>query len=350
MYVQWTLLRFRLVIGPVHSYDRHALAAILSRSERATRSVRDVLYENTSGLAAMVSPCVRWLALGVSVSATMLWIAASQVNAQQPTPSGPAGSSGPTNSVTQPSSPGATPKKSASWKDRLTDSLFLRLDKNHDKSIDETELKSTDAAPYRDDLKAADRDGNGRITQEEFRRRGEVPFYRDLRSVAAILLLLGFACFCMFLDGLLEPDRRDYFLLTIGGSVVSAGLAYLFAQNWFFDGKPYLGFVAAVPVLLIVLAVLTGATKEKEEPTGPTGPIVYKVGAKPTAEVTPGQKPSQRVAPRKPTAPVRTPRPAPLPRPPVPERRPQTPPRTQPPRPPGPSAPGSGPKPPPGKK
>ena len=298
----------------------------------------------------MVSPCVRWLAFGVWVSAMMLWLAASDAVAQQPTPPGPVGTASSINAETQPGAAGATAKKSASWKDRLTDSLFLRLDKNHDKVIDETELKSTDAAPYRDDLKAADRDGNAKTTLEEFRRIGEVPFYRDVKSVAAILLLLAFASFCMFLDGLLEPDRRDYFLWSIAGSVALAGLAYLCAQSWFFAGKPFLGFVAAVPVLVVVVAFLMGATKEKEEPTVPAGPIVYKVGAKPAAEGTPAQKPGQPAIPRKSTAPIRTPRPAPVPRPPVPERRPQTPPRSQPPRPPGPSAPGGGPKPPPKKE
>jgi len=295
----------------------------------------------------MVSPCVRCPALGVAVSAAMLLLAATKVVAQQPTTPGP---SGPLTSETQPGSAGTTPKKPASWKDRLTDSLFLRLDKDHDRAIDEKELKSTDAAPYRDDLKSADRDDNGKITQEEFRRIGEVPFYRDVKSVAAILLLLAFAGFCMFMDGLLEPDRRDYFLWSIAGSVALAGLAYLCAQSWFFAGKPFLGFVAAVPVLVVVLAFLMGATKEKEEPAVPAGPVVYTVGAKPPAGGTPAQKPGQPAGPRKSTAPIRTPRPAPLPRPPVPERRPQTPPRSQPPRPPGPATPGSGPKPPPSAK
>lgn len=308
----------------------------------------------------MVLPCVRWLSFGVALSATMLWLALSAAVAQQPTPSGPGVSPGAPAAATQPTSPGAASKPPAST-DRLTDSLFQRLNKNHDKVIDETELKSTEAAPYRDELKSADRDNNGKITQEEFRRAGEIPFYRDPRSAAAVLLVLGFACFCMFLDGLLEPERRDYFLLTIAGSVLLAGLAYLFAPNWFLDADakphhPYLGFVAAVPVLVIVLAFLTGATKEKEEqPAAPAGPVVYKVGAKPTTAGAPAQKPGQPppgqpATARKPAAPVRTPRPAPLPRPPVPERRPPTPPRSQPPRPPGPSASGGGPKQPPEKK
>lgn len=298
----------------------------------------------------MVSSWVRWLAIGVAVSATIWWLAEANAVAQQATPPGPAESSGPPTSETPTGSSGTKAKKSLSREDRLTDNLFLRLDKNHDKAIDETELQSADAARYRDDLKSGDRDGNGRISQEEYRRIGEVPFYRAPKSLAAVLLVLSFACFCMFLDGLLEPERRDYFLWTIIGSVVLAGLAYLFAQNWFTDAKPYLAYVAVVPVVLIVLAILTGATKEKEEPAAPAGPVVYKVGAKPTPEGTPAQRPGQPAATRKPAVPVRTPRPAPLPRPPVPARRPQAPPRSQPPPRPGPAASGGAPKQPPPKK
>jgi hypothetical protein len=298
----------------------------------------------------MVSSWVRWLAIGVAVSATIWWLAGANAVAQQATPPGPAGSSGPPTSETLAGSPGVTAKKSLIRKDRLTDNLFLRLDKNHDKAIDEAELQSAEAARYRDELKSGDRDGNGRISKEEYRRIGEVPFYRDAKSLAAVLLVLGFACFCMFLDGLLEPERRDYFVWTIVGSVALAGLAYLFAPNWFTDAKPYLAYVAVVPVLLIVLAILMGATKEKEEVAAPAGPVVYKVGAKPTAEGTPAQKPGQPATTRKSTAPVRTPRPAPLPRPPVPERRPQAPPRSQPPRPPGPSGSGGASKQPPPRK
>lgn len=287
----------------------------------------------------MVSSNLRWQTFAVFACAMAIAFVPSSAEAQQAAPTA-------SNSAPQSPPPDAA-RKTANWRDRLTDSLFLTLDKNHDKMIDEAELKSEEAARYRDDLKSADRDGSGKISLEEYRRIGEVPFYRDIKTVAAVLLTLSFACFCVFLDGLLEPDRRDYFLLTIGGSVVLAGLAYLFATEWYLNAEPFLGFVAAIPLLVIVLAFLTGATKEKEEEVAPSGPVVYKVG-KPTAEGTPAPKPGQPAAPRKSTAPIRTPRPAPLPRPPVPERRPQSPPRAQPPRPSGPP-PGSGPKPPPKK-
>jgi hypothetical protein len=234
----------------------------------------------------------------------------------------------------------------------LPESVFLKLDKNHDKVIGDSELTSPEAAPYAAKLKQADRDGNNRVTWEEFNRMGEVPLYRDPRTAAALLLILGFGAYCLFLDGLFDPDHRDYFWLSIAGVVVCAGSAYLLGKSWFLEQAPFLGYVAVAPALLIMIATLFGATQEKEEaPAGPAGPVVYQVGKKAGDTASGAAKSGQ--PPRKPSPPVRTPRPAPLPRPAVPERRPPTTPkpaapRATPPRPPGTRPPG-GPKPPPGK-
>lgn len=229
------------------------------------------------------------------------------------------------------------------------DLLFQKLDKNHDKKIDKTELASPDVGPYRSKLEKADRNRDGMITKEEFDRADEVPFYSDPLTLAALFLIAGFASFCLFLDGLLEPDRRDYFLLAIGGSVLCVGLAYLFGSRWFLGESPYLAFVAVAPAVLIVLALITGVTQAQEEqPVVPSGETVYKVGKTPSTSGTASQKPAQQ--PRRAAPPVRTPRPAPMPRPEVPERRPSAAPRPSPPRPSGPSLPPAGPKPPPGKK
>jgi hypothetical protein len=245
----------------------------------------------------------------------------------------------------------------------LPDSVFLMLDKNHDKVLSESELNSPEAAPYSAKLRQADRDGNNVVTLEEFGQLGEVPFYRDPRTAAAILLIVGFGAYCMFLDGLFDPDHRDYFWLSIGVMALGAGLAFFVTKPWFLEQSPYLGYVAVAPVLFIVAAMLFGATKEKEEPTAaPTGPVVYQVGKK-TGDTSAGATKTGQT-PRKPAPPVRTIRPAPMPRPPVPERRPQaspkpvppkptTPPPSTPPRPPGTRPPGTrppgGPKPPPSK-
>jgi hypothetical protein len=216
--------------------------------------------------------------------------------------------------------------------------VFLMLDRNHDKQLTEAELTTPDAGPYASKLKEADRDGNNRITFEEFSRLGEVPLYRDPRAAAAILLVLAFAAFCMFLDGLVDPDHRDYFWLAIAGMTASVGLVFVVAKPWFLEQPPYLGYVAGATVVLIIAAFIFGATKEKEEvAAAPTGPVVYQVGKKPGETASTAGKPGQP-PPRKPPPPVRTPSP--------PRPAPSTPPT--PPRPPGNRPPG-GPKPPPGK-
>jgi hypothetical protein len=317
-----------------------------------------VLYEIMSGLAVMAFHCLssfarRSIGTGVVLTFCLSPLLAQQSPgpAGQPTIASPAANS---QQTTGPSSAGSSTNS-----DRLSESVFLMLDKNHDKVLTEAELNSAEALPYASKLKQADRDGNNRVTLEEFNQLGELPFYRDLRTVAVILLVLGLGAYCVFLDGLFDPEHSDYFWLSIGGMVVCVGLAFFVAKSWFLEQTPYLGYVAAAPVLLIVAAILFGATKEKEEATAaPTGPVVYQVGKK-TGDTSAGAAKSQ--APRKPPSPVRTPRPAPVPRPPVPDRRPQaspkpTPPNVVPPKPSTPTPPRppstrppGGPKPPPGK-
>jgi hypothetical protein len=301
-----------------------------------------------------------WFAAAVMLS--LCAAAPFQAGGQPGGTTAPAASTGtqPTTGATPPAN--TTPTQDASSREgELPESLFDRVDKNHDKSITESELKATEAAPYVEQLKRADQNKDGRITREEFDRARQPPFHRDPRTAAALALVLAFAAFCLFLDGFLEPDRRDYFWLSIGGCVAATGVAYLFVASWFLNESPYLAYIAAVPLVLLVIAWLAGATREIEvEVTDPTKQVRYKVGsaapgargATGTAKATPAAgaatKPAGTAAPRRPAPPPRTPRPAPLPRPPVPERRPQPPPRPQPPRPPGAGPPPGGTKPPPG--
>jgi hypothetical protein len=281
--------------------------------------------------------------------AIVLFLAQPAV-AFQATPDSAAASG--TSSATQ--LPATTPASAAAKGDKLPDTVFLRLDKNHDKTIADLELSAKEAVPYAAQLKKADVDGNNRVTWEEFSRLGELPLYRDIRTVAAILLVLGFGAFCLFLDGLFDPEHRDYFWLSLVGTIACVALGFLAGRSWFLQGVPYLAFVAGASLVVIVVAALFGAMREREEPeAAPTGPVVYQVG-KPTGTKPGGTKPGAPAAPRKPAPPVRTPRPAPMPRPPVPERRPsakpEATPRPAPPRPPSsrPPPPG-GPKPPPTK-
>jgi hypothetical protein len=281
----------------------------------------------------------------------LFWLFSSvAVASQQPTTPGtlPANSGAP--------APNAATKQApapAATGDQLPENLFLKLDKNHDKVISDSELTSPDAAPYLAKLKQADRDGNNRITLEEFNQIGEVPLFQDPRTAAAVLLILAFAAFCMFLDGLFDSDHREYFWHSVAGMVVCVACAYFLGQKWFLAQTPYLGYVVAAPIVVMIIAALAGGMREKEEaPAAPAGPVVFQVGKKP-GDAAAGKKAAATSPPRKP--PPRTPRPAPLPRPPVPERRPSaappsTPPaapRPAPPRPPSARPPAPGPKPPP---
>jgi hypothetical protein len=225
----------------------------------------------------------------------------------------------------------ARPVVVATSDDRLPEDLFQKLDKNYDGVILDVEIGESDRARYGELLQRADRNQDRRITREEFALARQLPLHRDIRTGAALLLIVAFACFCLFLDGLLEPDRRDYFWHAIGGMIVPLGLAFLIAPGWFLEQSPYLGFVAVVPIGLVLLALVTGATRDKEGAAA-QGPVVYKVGTKPSAAGPQAQRPGAP-APRKPAPPPRTPRPAPVPRPPLPERRPQPPTKSQPPKP-----------------
>ena len=214
----------------------------------------------------------------------------------------------------------------------------MELDKNHDGVITASEITDVDRARYfslfKTQLSEADRNHDGRITREEFSRVGEVPFYSDIHTVAGLLLIVAFAGFCMFLDGLLDAERREYLWYLLAGVPVLAGLAYLCAPEWFLTKSPYLGFVVAAPVILMLLALATGATRAKEEaPAAPKGTVVYKVGEKPAAGAS-GQRPAPGSPPRRPAAPTARPRPAPTP-PRLPPRPSQSSPGSSPPRPPG---------------
>jgi len=279
---------------------------------------------------------VRWMVCGV-----VLALACQAMPAASQQPGVPAGSPGTS------TAPGQSPNRVAppAGNQRLPDSVFFTLDRNRDNAIDKSELATPEAAGYRSQLAEADRDGNGFITKEEFSQLGQLPFYRDVKTAAAILLVLCFAAFCLFLDGLLDPDHRDYFIYSIAAMAAFGVLSFLVGRSWFLTERPYLAFVALAPAVLIGLAFVFGATREKEEaPEGPKGPVVYKVG-KGTSGTQPA-KPASGPGTKKSGPPARTPRPAPIPRPPVPERRPQTPPRSAPPRPPG--TPPIGPQRPPG--
>jgi hypothetical protein len=343
----------RLVNSSQHPYDRS--------------EAKVALYEITSGHAAMAFRSIAALTRRFVGIGLVFVLCSRPLGAQQSPPGQPAPTGAPTASATPQT--GAVPAQSSGATDRLPESVFLRLDKNHDKAISDAELTSTDAAPYAAKLKLADVDGNNRITLEELKRLGEVPLYRNPRTAAALLLIVGFAAFCLFLDGLFDPEHRDYFWLSIIGTFVCAALAFLFGRSWFLQEIPFLAYVAAASALVIVIAAVFGATREREEPeAASTGPVVYQVG-KPTGTKAVAKPGAPTQPPRKPAPAVRTPRPAPVARPPVPERRPQPPPqatprpepppqatprpappppRPIPPRPPG-SRPPSGPKPPPSK-
>jgi hypothetical protein len=205
--------------------------------------------------------------------------------------------------------------------------------------ITESEITDTDRARYfslfKTQLSEADRNHDGRITREEFSRVGEVPFYSDIHTVAGLLLIVAFAGFCMFLDGLLDAERREYLWYLLAGVPALVGLAYLCAPEWFLTKSPYFGFVVAAPVTLIVLALVTGATRAKEAaPAAPKGTVVYKVGEKPAAAGASGQRPAPGGPPRRPVATPPRPRPAPTP-PRLPPRPSQSSPGSSPPRPPG---------------
>lgn len=267
--------------------------------------------------------------------------------AQQPQPPATGPNASATSDAGTSSSQHST--KSAGAKERIPESVFQKLDKNHDKVLTEPELNTPEAAPYASRIWDADRDGNKRITLEEFNRLDETPIYRDPRTAAVLLLIIGFGAFCLFLDGLFDPEHRDYFLWSAVGALVCVALSFVLGRAWFLEQPPYIAYVAVVPAVVILVAVVAGATREQEAPpAAPTGPVVYQVG-KPTG---PTAKPGAGGQPPRRTPPPRTPRPPPMARPPVPERRPpstgQPPPRPTPPRPPGSRPPGN-PKPPPGK-
>ena len=269
----------------------------------------------------------------------ILWVTsvafAQGVPGSTPTPPAPGQS---------PASPPLPPTSTT----RSPEIMFLDLDKNHDGVITENEITDSDRSRYFGQfgrlLSETDLNHDGRITREEFMHAGELPFYSDIHTVAGLLLLGAFAGFCFFLDGLLDPDRREYLWYALTGSLLSVGLAYLCAPEWFLRREPFLGFVSVAPVILILLALATGATRAKEEePDTPKGTVVYKIGEKGSASVASKQRPAQppqagQPARRPAQAPAR-PRPAPTP-PRLPPRPPQSSPSKPPPRPPGPPKPG----------
>jgi hypothetical protein len=244
--------------------------------------------------------------------------------------------------------------------DQSPQTLFRKFDANRDGILMGDEVTEQPIRESGPTLKAADRNGDGRVTREELAAALQTPVLRDPQTLAAILLLVGFAGFCLFLDELLDPERREYYLWAILGTAVTGALAFLLASGWFLGEQPFLAFVALAPVIVVVLAIVCGATKEIERQMLPQGPVVYKVGAggksspaSPAAGSATGGASGPGTAPRRPqNRPVRTVRPAPVARPPVPERRPNPspgsspPPRPSggpPPRPAGPRPPGSGP-------
>src|SRR5262245_33913162 len=164
--------------------------------------------------------------------------------AQQPQSpaTGPSGT-GPSDGA---NSPSQSATKSGGAKQRIPESVFQKLDKNHDKVLTEPELNTPDAAPYASRIWEADRDGNKRITLEEFNRLDETPIYRDPRTAAALLLIIGFGAFCLFLDGLFDPEHRDYFLWSAVGVLVCVALGFVLSQAWFLEQPPYIAYVAVV--------------------------------------------------------------------------------------------------------
>jgi len=260
-----------------------------------------------------------------------------------------------TSAATAPTaSPAAAPAA-----DQSPQSLFRKFDANRDGILTGAEVTDQPIGESGPTVKEADGNGDGHVTREEFAAALKTPLLRDPRTLAALLLLVGFAGFCLFLDELLDPERREYYLWAILSTVVTAALAFLFASGWFITEQPYLAFVAIAPVVVVVLAIVCGATKEIERQMLPQGPVVYKVGSGGKSTASPasagassGGGTGPAAAPRRPAArPVRTVRPAPVPRPPVPERRPgpgpgSPPPQRPggpPPRPGGPRPPGGGP-------
>ena len=231
----------------------------------------------------------------------------------------------------------------------LPENLFKILDKNDDGVVIDAELTEQEREEFAQQLwRIYDQNKDRRILRDEFEQALPGSRYGDSKTYTAILLVFAFSTFCMFVDGLFDPARRDFFWLLIMACTVLLGIAFFFDGGWFLEVPPYLVWVGAAPVFFMVLAIATGNTREIEhELVATSRQKVYVVGGGgSTANAESGTPTASRPAARRPQrsrgslAPGRVVRRVP-PRSSGPQRRPPSPPRGRPPQPPGPRPGGS---------
>ncbi len=150
---------------------------------------------------------------------------------------------------------------------RITENDFLLLDRDQDGVIELDEdfagvpVLREQVAPQ---LQQLDRDGDGRVTREEFFGAAQAGASWRLRF-AILLGIVAFGAFCLVVDSVLDKTRRVLLLPALGTLVVAGGLAVLLSPAFLHS---LLGML--VPSVLIALgtlliAVVLGKPTEETE-------------------------------------------------------------------------------------
>lgn len=211
---------------------------------------------------------------------------------------------------------------------------FKLLDTNRDGEVGlAQELNPMQRARFGAALEKLDRNDDGRVDAAEFEAQGRESLLSSLEGVAALLLAIAFAAFCVLFDSLLDGERREYVWPAVGVAVLAIGAAYFCAPSWYLEEPPFLAYLLAIPALTLLAAFFTGAMKIVEvAPEVKAGELRHVIGkqvAKPTtggtARPAPGPSAATRPAPARPAEGEGT---ASRPRPGI---RPRTPPRPKPP-------------------
>jgi hypothetical protein len=269
---------------------------------------------------------------------SLAWLAAVCIYApiavgQPPSGSGVASPAAPKPAAKAPPTP---PPANFKPVDKIRPEEFRLLDRNADGSVViAVELNTSQRTLYGQVLETLDTNKDGRVTRDEFNKQGVEWLLSDLRGLAALLLFLGFGAFCVFIDSLLDYDRREYLWWAAGAAVLTIAAGYFCAPRWYLNSPPYVAFLAAVPVVVVGLAIAFGAAREPEERPVTAAPggdrIVIGAGGRVVGKATPGAAKPAAVpgTPARPAAPGA----AAAGEPPAGPRRPQ---RRFPPRPPKP--------------
>jgi len=157
--------------------------------------------------------------------------------------------------------------------------LFERLDAAGRGIIIKAELTPEQLKQYGAVLDRIDRNHDGLITRAEFEAATAPSLLGNPHTYAALLLVLAFAGFCIFIDSLFDADRRDYVWWGLGLWLAPMAVGFLLAREWYLGGEPYLVWIVLVCLVLLGIAFALGATKPVEVATVETGEKVYVIGA-----------------------------------------------------------------------